>query len=375
MSFERLFTDLKSKSLSELQKQNKDIINAAKCIGGICLVCSENERVQAVSEFVSELKSSDHNKLLSLLSLGEVGKTVDLFHFPNINQEVLLCFDASTEQIQSAASLCLGHMAVGNLASYLPLILDSTSSHRQYLLLCSLKEVITDQIAETTSLHFHIDKILPFLLLYIDHEDEAYRSIVADSLGHLLGSYPQNVLLSLQDKFSESLSQNNTKSLWTIITTFKKTLSHNISSVVLSQLSVVIPPILPLLTNCDDLEVRKASLLCVHGILHHNFSIMQPYLEKLEPLLLESVLFKLERVVDLGPFKHKVDDGIPIRKSALLCVEELLTSSSLDKNHITLFLDLFVPNQLTQLLIDSKEEIKLHVHQVSSILITVSIFS
>ena len=314
---------------------------------------------------MSELKSSDQHKLLSLLSLGEIGKTVDLFDFPNINKEVLLCFDAQTEQIQTAASLCLGHMAVGNLTNYLPLILESTTSHRQYLLLCSLKEVITVHIAETASLQVHIDKILPFLLLYIDHDDEAFRSIIADSLGHLLGSYPQNVLCTLQEKFDESLSQNKTKSLWTIITTFKKTLSQNISSGVLTQLSVVIPHILSLLTNVDDLEVRKASLLCVHGILHHNFNLILPHLERLEPLLLESVLFKLERVVDLGPFKHKVDDGIPIRKSALLCVEELLASSSLDKNQVTLFLDMFVPHHLNQLLTDSKEEIKLHIHQVS----------
>ena len=48
-------------------------------------------------------------------------------------------------QVKSAASYALGNIALGNLSEYLPFILHEieTQPRRQYLLLHSLKEVIS----------------------------------------------------------------------------------------------------------------------------------------------------------------------------------------------------------------------------------------
>ena len=57
----------------------------------------------------------------------------------------------------------------------------------------------------------------------------------------------------------------------------------------------------------SDLEVRKAALLMANAAAHHNPDVIAPYLSmQVVPQLMETLMFKQERVVDLGPFKHKV---------------------------------------------------------------------
>lgn len=365
--FEKIFSDLKSKALVP-GTQKQSIVNLSKCLGGICVVVTENLRNQAVSQVVSELQQSDDKKLLALLCLGEIGKSVDLVSFVEINNQVLACFNNHIEEIKSAAAYCLGHLAVGNLSAYLPIILNISNStlQHQYLLLVSLKEIISVHVSNDIPFRTHIDKVLPALLAYCGNEDEALRSIVADSLGNLACLHDtENVLISLKALFNDSFRQESDTQklvLRTVVNAYKFSLSRKVSSTSSLELSQAIQSVFPLL-HATDLEVRKSALLCVHAALHHNFDIISPFLDQLQPLLAESLLIKAERVVDLGPFKHKVDDALVIRKSALLCVEEILMSLH-DQGKIVVFLNTFVPEQLTVMLVD-KDEIKLQVHQVS----------
>lgn len=74
--------------------------------------------------------------------------------------------------------------------------------------------------------------------------------------------------------------------------------------------------------------MKKAALLMVNTAVHHNPSTVEAHLSTvIIPALIETVQIKLERTVDLGPFKHKVDDNMPLRKISLTCIETLLDNS------------------------------------------------
>jgi cullin-associated NEDD8-dissociated protein 1 len=96
-------------------------------------------------------------------------------------------------------------------------------------------------------------------------------------------------------------------------------------------------------------------------MLHHNFNHIYPSLAVVQSYLLGILELKLERVVDLGPFKHKVDDALVIRKTSLACIEEIL-ASSVSSVSLTPFIESLIEKLPT--LLSDKDDIKLDVYQV-----------
>eukprot|EP01042_Synura_sphagnicola_P019734 gene19734-24985_t len=75
----------------------------------------------------------------------------------------------------------------------------------------------------------------------------------------------------------------------------------------------------------DDLDVKKAALMMVNTTAHHNVALLSSLIPTdVFPELLATLQVKIERVIDLGPFKHNVDDNLPLRKLSLAALETLL---------------------------------------------------
>ena len=92
-------------------------------------------------------KQADHVLTFSLLAIGEIGRHADLSRIPNLKTAILAAFNHHSEEVKSAASYALGNISLGNLSEYLPFVLNEidTAPRRQYLLLHSLKEIISAQ--------------------------------------------------------------------------------------------------------------------------------------------------------------------------------------------------------------------------------------
>ena len=97
--------------------------------------------------------------------------------------------------------------------------------------------------------------------------------------------------------------------------------------------------ILPFLSTLEDadLKVRRNALLALNCLAHNKPRAVQPLLPSLLPLLYNETAKRSELVhqVDLGPFKHTVDDGLELRKAAFETMETLLTKAS-DSLHVQL---------------------------------------
>lgn len=95
----------------------------AKCTGATVSGPIETivSLIRQLVGYISNESVQENYAHISLLSLGELGKTLDMaLHAPGIESLLLRCFESHIEDIKLSAAFCLGNIAVGNLAYYLP---------------------------------------------------------------------------------------------------------------------------------------------------------------------------------------------------------------------------------------------------------------
>lgn len=82
---------------------------------------------------------------------------------------------------------------------------------------------------------------------------------------------------------------------------------------------VLRPNLITMLTtmlNDPNLENRRLALSTLNSATHNKADIVLPHLSHLTPLVIKEskINADLVREVQMGPFKHKVDDGLELRK-------------------------------------------------------------
>ncbi|CAE7776486.1 CAND1 [Symbiodinium sp. CCMP2456] len=279
-----------------------------------------------------------HQCELSLLALGETGKYVDLSGVPGFCDVLLHQLESQQDEIRLAAALALGYATVGAMGTLLKVVIDNVqqagaeAQKKQYLLLTSLREVIAIGVAErhgsrTLAEHLkpHVPRVLPILQQYADSQEESMRNVVSESLGHLLTVDQDAVMQALT-----VLLSNRDRESWR--TRAAAVAAVRFAAAKQCQASAVLPLKEALLTCLGDeeLQVRKAAL---HSV---NVVCVSPTCSEIlrdsTDLILERIKEdskqkpELIREVDLGPFKHKVDDGLPLRKFAYTVCCSLLAA-------------------------------------------------
>ncbi|KAK5665493.1 hypothetical protein QVD99_007840 [Batrachochytrium dendrobatidis] len=272
-------------------------------------------------------------KYLALLSIGEIGHYHDLFQTaPTLHTTLFNLFDSPSEEIKNAAAFSLGHIAIGNMPLYLPLIVEAVrgATVHQYLSLLALKEVIevslcTESTQTAMSAYFPgIWKIL-FEKTDTDLEDSTCN-VVSECLGLISTSDAQSFLPQLQSQLSSSKPTTRV----TVVSAVRYTFSvrkHGGSDAYISLLEPLVLDILRLIQD-EDLNVRRVTIGALNAVAHSKPQLICQSLGELLPLLYKETLVNEAyiHVVEMGPFKHKVDTGLDTRKAAFECMYTLLDS-------------------------------------------------
>lgn len=299
--------------------------NIAQCIAGLCTTAGANATNTTVNSLLSAVQGNDATaSRLALYSVGEIGRCTDLTKFKQLQKVLTSSLDSTSEDVKAAASQALGGVAIGNLSAYLPFILNQIQSQaenpkQQYLLLHALNEVITSLNANTTLPDRQQDEALQLLFSSCETEEEC-RNVVAECLGHLALLYPSKTLPLLQQQ-----SQTPSDHMRTVVVMAMKFTIVDTQQPVDAHLPQMMATMLNHIQD-QDRHVRKAAVQLLSTAAHNKPGLVLAHLASVLPLLYQQTTLNpaLVREVDLGPFKHKIDDGLELRKAAFECMDVLL---------------------------------------------------
>ena len=284
-------------------------------------------------------QSSDVSELmvyLALMTVGEVGRRgTDLSRAEFDPQVVevmlrLIAMPTVSEDARMGASVALGRVAVGNPVKFLPLIVENLKLaatggdvKRHYYLLCALNQAITQYSkheSQSADLLAQYAGELWNLLFEQTQPDDA--GVVAECLGRLALTNPTVYLPDLQSRLKSGQVTMRTM----VISAVKYTLCESKEESFDDLLRPLIPEFLSLMSSDADLNVRRMALSGLHTALHNKPVLIRDHLSTLLPLVIQETRVREEliKIVDMGPFKHKVDEGLDVRKTAFECLHSLL---------------------------------------------------
>ncbi|KAF2794809.1 TIP120-domain-containing protein [Melanomma pulvis-pyrius CBS 109.77] len=294
-----------------------------KVIGNLLVYGGASVGVK-LDQFVTELKTAtdERRKCLALVVLGESALRQGT-QSPIDPQLFIKYFSVKSEQVPLAAAVALGRAGAGNISEYLPVILSTMGqpSSPQYLLLHSVKEILQHEGTES--------EIIPFASplwqnLVAASQAEDNKAIGAECIGRLAIIDPKTYLPQLQ----AFLSDRKASVRGMVISALRYTLADTDEAYDGYLKPIVIPMLVQMLSE-PDLENRRLALTTFNSAMHNKPEIILPALDQLLPMAMKETVIKPElvREVQMGPFKHKVDDGLEIRKSAYETLYALLETA------------------------------------------------
>ncbi|PFH60999.1 hypothetical protein XA68_18417 [Ophiocordyceps unilateralis] len=284
---------------------------------GTLLVTGGSSTGVSLDSFVTELKSSakSHDEArvsLALAVLGEVGMRLGA-ESPLEPDLFLEQFHSEPDKVSLAAAIALGRAGSGDAPRFLPVILGTMKKggNTQYLLIQSIKEILQSVSVRSTDLRDYALAIWDELLKSCSNADN--RVVCAECVGRLVMLDSGLFMPKLETLLRDSSSGIRGMAVQAV----RYTLPENDEAFDAVLQKTLFGMLLVMLQD-SDMEIRRLAMSTLNSAVHNKPDLMLPHLGRLVPYVLSESVVKQELVkeVMLGPFKHTVDDGLEVRKSA-----------------------------------------------------------
>lgn len=257
--------------------------------------------------------------------LGFIGEKITLA----ISIDQLLSFFGDDETKVYAAE-ALGRMISKNSQEYLSGFLSKIKADEyRYLLLVSIKQVLK---INNGLVHEDFNEIWNTIINILENQqeiDEDLSKISAQNLGLILVN--NNDTNYFYNKASELISSQSSSIVYTIIAAIKFILAYdNVVSIEL--IESILLQVFQKISN-ENLKIKQISVITLITVLNNQFNILIPYLPNVLPIIYEELAMKkqYQETIQIGPFKHKVDKALEVRKNSF----EILYKLSLNHNLLT----------------------------------------
>ncbi|KIO24797.1 hypothetical protein M407DRAFT_244321 [Tulasnella calospora MUT 4182] len=311
--------------------------NVAKCISAV-VKGFPDVAAGTIAEFAKSVKPGAKAKelhvVLSLLALGEIGKTIDMEQQSAVFDNALTFFSADTEAVRSAAAFAAGNITVGNIHHFFPLLLTQvqTKSDQRIVAVQAMKEAVAN--CPRGQLSNVAGSLWGPLFEMADSSEDTTRQATAACLGQLTTANPPQYLPELQNRLSDPSPLVRA----TVAAAIRYTFADS-SQAYDNLLAPLVIQVLELVKD-NDLTVRRISLTTINAAARNKPQLIRDQTSTLMPLLYGETKFKPElvRIVEMGPWKHKVDDGLEARKTTYETLYTIL-DTCVDKIDIHEFME------------------------------------
>lgn len=246
---------------------------SAQCIA--ILASYSKNHTQLGNQFLTMAQNSDpQSQLVGALCLGSLGKLKDFSGVKNIIELVQSLFGSQHEDVRQAASICLGNLTIGNPQFFLDKVFSfvaKSAAKQKYLFLNTIREII---IHDQKCLGAYIPQLSELLLSHTTSEDEAIRSIVAESLGRLFNYYS----LDLLNDYKKGFRGTNNLMKATLARSVKYNSLKTVDEISLNTIAQELIQ----LAKEEDPVVKKHAFEGLQTLVHNNWVYVRDLLKDME---------------------------------------------------------------------------------------------